>query len=308
MRKIVFRDLKTKEEINPQNFWEKIKGAYCDNQDCPYNNFKYVITKKHSFQYCENCFANLSEVEELNRKYEGEFYKDKIKRHHLSKEWFFLPTAETKIIIDDIDCMFPETCWYQGNLDRLQEYDGSYVMKGTDHQIRICNICWGNNMYENDEVALELKKLYITEDEKKGQIKKYCKTSFNKELETEKFNKYIGNRVNWSYGNYSYNNCFFKNYFEKASEYYDSRKVYNPNFMKNKPHPHKCSEASYSLNYYQIQYCHIRYVYLCDRCILAVASERKVSSGTNEQSLRCKIVDLKMKEILENIVMNILDF
>lgn len=66
-----------------------------------------------------------------------------------------------RIQIDDVKCDIDD-CWFQGNLDRINEYTSSYRFKGT--YIYICSVCFLNDLYKNDNILKLIKDKVIIEN------------------------------------------------------------------------------------------------------------------------------------------------
>jgi hypothetical protein len=70
------------------------------------------------------------EIEEWSH----ETKKERIKRAKNSDNW-----VKVDDYSDDVPCLNRDNCWYQGNLDRRDEYQG-YRLPGVD-EIRLCDMC-----------------------------------------------------------------------------------------------------------------------------------------------------------------------
>lgn len=79
-------------------------------------------------------------------RYTSETRLQKEKRCWNRDEWY----EDTEEVHDchDISCILRDTCWYQGNLDRLGEYGTIYVLRGTNKEVIICDICFQNGDYK----------------------------------------------------------------------------------------------------------------------------------------------------------------
>jgi hypothetical protein len=79
--------------------------------------------------------------------YSKEKDSTRMNRAYDPKEWVMenISNESEHISIYDIECVCFDTCWYQGNTDRLDGYMGSYRLKGTD-DILLCDVCFDNHV------------------------------------------------------------------------------------------------------------------------------------------------------------------
>ena len=80
------------------------------------------------------------------RKYEHEALEERMDRSRNSDEWAFEKRSAEDyryVAIEDITCVNTEVCWYIGNCDRLNEYEGNYRLLGT-RDVYLCDVCHRN--------------------------------------------------------------------------------------------------------------------------------------------------------------------
>jgi hypothetical protein len=109
----------------------------------------YRANGDDEYLLCEKCFNQRDKDDNIiwalrEAKYYEETEHDKNERARDPKEWY-----KDEEEGSEISCVLKETCWYQGNSDRLKAYGTIYVLRGTDRGIIICDICYQNGQFKN---------------------------------------------------------------------------------------------------------------------------------------------------------------
>jgi hypothetical protein len=93
--------------------------------------------------------------------YMYENWQELAERATKAEEWYWIEFEDGKVALSDVTCLFGgDTCWYHGNMDRLQEYAGEWRLRGTE-DVAICDICWDNDGRNENAVERYIKWKYI---------------------------------------------------------------------------------------------------------------------------------------------------
>jgi hypothetical protein len=86
------------------------------------------------------------EMIEINKPYLYETSEARERRAHQRESYSFIPSTSDRVHIDDIWCDNVDTCWYRGNLDRLDDYKGYYFLPGPIGP-HYCDVCFDHQIY-----------------------------------------------------------------------------------------------------------------------------------------------------------------
>jgi hypothetical protein len=104
----------------------------------------------------------------------GEGWKEKVRRSLEESEWVYerYEGDRDRTIIGDVRCMFRESeeCWFVDNRDRLGEYGGSHVLRGTDGKVAMCDVCSENHGIDDEEVESCIKEHFRTAEEEAEEL------------------------------------------------------------------------------------------------------------------------------------------
>jgi hypothetical protein len=104
----------------------------------------------------------------------AEGWKEKVRRSLEESEWVYErhDGDRDRTIIGDVRCMFRESeeCWFVDNRDRLGEYGGSHVLRGTDGKVAMCDVCSENHGIDDEEVESYIKRHFRTAEEEAEEL------------------------------------------------------------------------------------------------------------------------------------------